>query len=111
VNGDRIGGYGGPRSGRATLPFNLTKPDEQKIIVHFKILDPDPEVRQKVAQELTRAVKDIHIGDYGLYAVISGENVEVTTADAAVLAKQVVPFVLKALGMERFGLGDKENES
>ena len=108
---DKVGGYGGPRSGRATLPFNLTKPDEQKIVLHFKVMHEDPEIRQRVGQEVVRAMKDITIGDYGMHAIITGDNIELSMVDAALLAKQVTPFVLKALGMERFGFGDKDDES
>ncbi len=66
----------------------------------------DPELRQRVSQEVARAMKDITVGDYGLHAVITGDNLQLSMLDAQVLAKQVVPFVLKALGIEQVGRGD-----
>jgi hypothetical protein len=104
---DNVGGYGPPRKGRATLPFNLTKPDEQKIVIHFKVMDRDPEVRQRVGKDIVEALRGIVVGEYGLIPIITGEGMELSMLDAALLAKQVVPFVLKAMGMDRVALGDR----
>jgi hypothetical protein len=103
-NGD--GGYGKPRSGLANLPFNIRKPDDQVMIVLFKVNHPDPELRQRASNEITQALKGIIVGGFGIHPVITNQEVDMTSVDAKVLAKQVLPDILKLLNLPQVGLGD-----
>jgi len=110
VGQDTVGGYGKPRSGLATLPFNIRKPDEQVILVHFVVGHPDAELRQRVGQEITRSLRDVTVGGFGISPIITGSDVVMSMTDVKIIAKQVLPDILKLLNLPQVGLGDPVND-
>jgi hypothetical protein len=89
------------RSNGPVLPVSRRElNDETAIVVHFKIASNDLKLRQDLTSQITEALKPVRLASgHTIVPIITGEDVTMTEHDANAFAAQIVPHVLKRLGI------------
>jgi hypothetical protein len=83
-----------------TLPFDRSELNgEAAVLVHFKIATDDRQLRSDVAQAIATALKPLRVNGHQIVAVITSEDVTMSSLDARLLAAHITPIVLNAIGL------------
>jgi hypothetical protein len=93
---------GGNTSGAKVLPFARKEIDDesQRLLVHFTVASDDPAVRQEVQRIVNDALREMRtVQGHKIVAVITREDVTMTSVSVRELAAHVVPVVKQMLGL------------
>ena len=83
----------------------MKRPEDNSIIVHFKLAEPDPNIRLQLAVIIKEALRDVVVNDHAIVPVLTNADVEMSQTDCERLAKQVLPVILKMLQIPGAGNG------
>jgi hypothetical protein len=85
---------------RSALPFNVNADPGGGILLHVKVLSPDPVVRLQTADAVQRALKGIEVNGQKIALMVTADNIEMETAQVKQLAAIIMPQVLNTLGIK-----------
>ncbi len=92
---------GAPSVEKSAPPFGAIEKPRETIVLHVKILSPDPAERLSAARVLQQSLAEQRVGAKGLSVLITDEAVTVELSSTTAVASKIAADVMKILGMSR----------
>ncbi len=91
----------GPSVAKTTLGFGASEAPTGTIVLHIKVLSPDPVERLEVARRMELLCAEQRIGSKGLAVLITDDSVTVDLASTTPVTAKIAADVMRTLGMQR----------